>query len=563
VSSASESFSILQPLELLATAVCGRGLQIVYANPGEPTWTDGKTIFIDATLGERDQLAALMVQASLLSAGSLPREILDKIKRDSVLARRYLFIEVQRALVVNEPVLPALMRPFIDRTVASRSSSPAASLSIALSSERISDPPFIFGTIYARRMLATNASASTSTTHEQVHAPRQNKKSTLADIDDMDEDNDSSTAVDMFSVAGGSGPIGRWLQKFLSAVRRGSGSGSGSPGTDTPTYRSRNSSSRSSKSVSTATMSTVEEILNPTDGMKYPEWDMHQRIYKSDWCTVREAELPRKEISESAMPDSNSLRRPLARIGLGLDRCHRQRQGDDIDIDAVIEARIEVLAGSTPDEAVYVDRLRRRRDLSVLILLDISGSAGEPAADGHTVHEQQVAAATALTSALHNLGDRVALYAYNSQGRTAVQLFPVKRFNDHFNPFAMQRLHSLEPGAYSRLGAAIRHGAAVLEEQGGTSRRLLVVLSDGLAYDHGYERDYGAADARRALAEARRRGTGSLCLTIGASTDAESLQRVFGTASHATISKHAELSEIIGALFRLGLRSAEVRRRIT
>ena len=99
----------------------------------------------------------------------------------------------------------------------------------------------------------------------------------------------------------------------------------------------------------------------------------------------------------------------------------------------------------------------------------------------------------------------------------------------------MRRLHGLVPGAYSRLGAAIRHGAAVLEERGGTPRRLLVVLSDGLAYDHGYEPAYGAADARRALAEARRRGTGCLCLSIGASTDAETLRRVFGSAAHATL----------------------------
>ena len=28
-----------------------------------------------------------------------------------------------------------------------------------------------------------------------------------------------------------------------------------------------------------------------------------------------------------------------------------------------------------------------------------------------------------------------------------------------------------------------------------------MVLSDGPAYDHGYERDYGAADTRRALTE--------------------------------------------------------------
>ena len=77
-------------------------------------------------------------------------------------------------------------------------------------------------------------------------------------------------------------------------------------------------------------------------------------------------------------------------------------------------------------------------------------------------------------------------------------MVPVKRFDDHLDARVIRRLNSLEPGAYSRLGAAIRHGSAVLEAQGGTSRRLLVVLSDGLAYDHGYERAYGAADARRA-----------------------------------------------------------------
>lgn len=159
-----------------------------------------------------------------------------------------------------------------------------------------------------------------------------------------------------------------------------------------------------------------------------------------------------------------------------------------------------------PDEAVYLDSLRRRRDLSVLLLLDVSGSAAEPGTVGRTVHEQQRAAVADLAVALHDLGDRVALYAYYSQGRRAVSMVPVKRFDDQLNAQVIRRLNSLEPGAYSRLGAAIRHGSAILEARGGTSRRLLVVLSDGLAYDHGYERAYGAADARRALTEARRRG---------------------------------------------------------
>ena len=210
-------------------------------------------------------------------------------------------------------------------------------------------------------------------------------------------------------------------------------------------------------------------------------------------------------------------------------------QGDDIDVDAAVEARVETLAGSAPDEAVYVDSLRRRRDLAVLVLLDVSGSVAEAGTCGQTVHEQQRAAAAALTIALHELGDRVALYAFQSQGRGAVRLIPVKRFDANLDALVMRRLGSLTPGAYSRLGAAIRHGTSVISEKAGTSRRLLVVLSDGLAYDHGYERVYGAADASRALAEAHRQGIGCLCLTIGANTDSIELRRVFGSAAHASI----------------------------
>ena len=137
---------------------------------------------------------------------------------------------------------------------------------------------------------------------------------------------------------------------------------------------------------------------------------------------------------------------------------------------------------------------------------------------------------------------------------------PIKKFDSLLNASVMNRLFGLVPGSYSRLGTAIRHGAAVLEERSGTTRRLLVVISDGLAYDLGYERDYGAADARRALAEARRRGTGCLCLTVGASTDVAELRRVFGSAL-ATISRPEKLAEIVGPLFRSTLKSAEARRR--
>jgi nitric oxide reductase activation protein len=276
---------------------------------------------------------------------------------------------------------------------------------------------------------------------------------------------------------------------------------------------------------------------------------------------VREADPRPADGAALAVPDAHALRRPLARLGTGLDRCRRQDAGDDIDVDAVVEARVDALAGAPRDQGLYVDTLRRRRDLAVLVLLDVSGSAAEPGAGGKTVHELQRAAAAMLTSALDGLGDRVALYAFYSHGRSAVHLTRVKGFEDRLDALAMRRLGGLVPGAYTRLGAAIRHGAAMLEGRGGASRRLLVVLSDGLAYDLGYERPYGEADSRRALAETRRRGMGCLCLSVGAGADLASLRRVFGTAAHASITGPEQLAGVIGPLFRAALGSAELRRR--
>jgi nitric oxide reductase NorD protein len=547
-------------LGLLASALCGRALEVVAGVPGEPAWTDGRVVFVDPVASTRDQLETLAVQASLLSAGSLEPDVVRRLVRRPALARRYLAVEGHRALAAIEDVLPPSVRPLIDSDVAARVDSPAASLTAALSLQAIADPPDNFGAISARKLLALNNRADTpATTREQV--ARQQPNQVLVELEEDENDGVGSTVDLLSSPVGGGGALGRLLQRILGMVPQLKGGGP--PGADAPTHGIRAGTRAGSNTVfSTGMAGTVEEAAIKGRGTKYPEWDVHRRRYRQDWCTVREVEPRPKDSTPLLVSDPYGLRRPLARLGMGLDRCHRRVQGDDIDIDAAIEARVEVMAGSAPDEAVYVESLRRRRDLAVLLLLDISGSAAEPGAGGQTVHEQQRAAAAALTVALHDLGDRVALYAYHSQGRSAVHLAPVKRFDDDLNTLVMRRLHGVVPGAYSRLGAAIRHGAAVLEKRGGTSRRLLVVLSDGLAFDHGYERAYGAADARRALAEARRRGTGCLCLSIGAGTDAETLRRVFGSAAHAAIPRTEQLSHVIGPLFRSALRSAEVPRRV-
>ena len=553
-------------LGMLASALAGRAVAVDELQPGEPPWTDGQTIYVDPSARGRARLETVAVQASLIAAGSLDPDVLRRLVRHRRLARRYLAVEGHRALVANTDLLPNILASVANRDIASRSDSPAASLRIADERGAIDDPAPEFGVIRPSKVLAVCTRAAKQQEQEDPqHVPRGRGARELEELDEAAIDD--SDEPDMFtSPVGGGGFIGKWLKKMLSSVRK-TGSGGGPPGADAATHRT-NSAKRGLHAVSSLASTSSEDVNDEDaqadeDGFRYPEWDVARKSYRPAWCTVHEVDPQLKASATQAIDDAIGLRRPLSRLGMGLHRRHRQPQGDDIDIDAAVEARVEVRAGSVPDEAVYLDSLRRRRDLSVLLLLDVSGSAAEPGTVGRTVHEQQRAAVANLAVALHDLGDRVALYAYYSQGRRAVSVVPVKRFDDHLDSRVMKRLNSLEPGAYSRLGAAIRHGSAVLEARGGTSRRLLVVLSDGLAYDHGYERPYGAADARRALIEARRRGTGCVCLTIGAGTDVQSLRRVFGSTAHATIARPDQLAGVIGPLFRSALRSAEVRRRVS
>ncbi len=552
----------VERLRLVASAIGGRPLAVDPGEPGDAGWTDGATVYVDPAAPPSEQVVTVAVQASLLAVGSLDADIARRLARRPALARRYLAVEGHRALATNEPLVPPAVRRLIDHDVAAAVADPEASLARARRGAAPEDPPAGFGSVRPGRLLAT-ADLAASAPDERPHL---RPATQAADLPDLDEAADDGGAPDVgalvTSPVGGRGLIGRLLQRLL---RPAKGSGGGGPaGAHAPTHRG------SARPHGRGAVSSTPAGRDPSDvgaafaprAHTYPEWDVRRRAYRHDWCTVRERDPGPTDLAPMALPDGHALRRPLARLGIGLDRTRRQIQGDDIDLDAAVEERVAALTGSATDGAVYVDNLRRRRDLAALILLDVSGSANEPGPVGRTVHEHQRSAAATLAAALHDLGDRVALYAFNSHGRTAVHLTRVKRFNDRFDGRVAQRLGGLVPAAYTRLGAAIRHGAHVLEEGGGTSRRLLLVLSDGFAYDHGYEGPYGEADARRALVEARRRGLGCLCLSVGAGTAPEALQRVFGTAAHATVPTTDQLPGVVGPLFRDALRSAAAQRRI-
>jgi nitric oxide reductase NorD protein len=137
---------------MLASALAGRPVAVAELPPGESSWTDGHTIYVDASTRPRTKLEALKaiaVHASMIAAGSLDFEVVRRLVRHPRLARRYLAIEAHRALVANGDVLPSLVSTMGNRDIASRSDSPGASLRIAEGPEAIDDPPPAFGVIRA------------------------------------------------------------------------------------------------------------------------------------------------------------------------------------------------------------------------------------------------------------------------------------------------------------------------------------------------------------------------------------------------------------------------------
>jgi hypothetical protein len=544
-------------LRLLASSIAGRMVDVRAGAPADAAWTDGRTVFVDPELGARERLQCAVVQAALIAGGSLEPDVVRKLVGRPALARRYLAVEAHRALVEIEDRLPPSVTSLIAHRVGGSVASPRESLVVATSESGKPELAAVYGEIRPRAVLT-----ATTTSHGQqadAEVDTRRTKHSTASVDDATEDgNDDRSALDWLSdLSGRGGALGRLLQRMLRFQRE---TGAGPLGADVP-QRGRVVPGRThnGRGRGPAARTDGESSEQEQRAWTYPEWDVRRRAYRANWCTVSE-ETPPLGVESAKVAFDGGLRRPLARLGLGLEFSHRRMQGEDLDIDAVIEARVEMRARVQVDEAVHLESLRRRHELAVLVLLDVSGSANEPSAAGGSVHDQQLAGAGALVQALYRLGNRVAVYGFYSRGRSAVRVVRVKRFDEVLTARVRRRFGALTPGGYTRFGAVIRHGAEILDQEGGGSRRLLIVLSDGFAYDHGYEGRYGEADARRALAEARRRGIGCLCLSLGAATDLTALRRVFGTAAHGTVRRPDELAHIIGPLLRDALLSAELER---
>jgi Mg-chelatase subunit ChlD len=541
----------------LATFLAGRPLGVTEAPAGEAAHTDGRYVFVSAGRSVSEQRREVLLHSALLGAGSLDHRQLGALLRRPKLARRYLALEGRRVLADLTARIP--LTSALDLRGKPNTSTADESLEVARSRTTVADPPEWFGVIRPSLMLGAPPSGPGARPSDSDHRLEfQLTEVPEAPLDGDEEQGEESKILKLFeNPLFNSNILTEFLYKLFGVSRS---PGDGAAGGEMPVRSIRRvdgvgPNARPLPIPLRFTSGGRPASAVGVGGALYPEWDVHNNRYRPKWCRVIDFPLmSAADVSAADVQHDELLRRRLSRLGLGPKLMRRRPDGDELDIEALIELFVDLRAGYSPPERIYLERRKLARNLGVLILLDASGSAGETDPDGFSVHNHQRRAAATLAFTLEQLGDRVAVYAFRSHGRAAVHLLAIKPFAQRFGAGGRARLNQLHPAGYTRLGAGIRHAGEILKTEAGTPNRLLLVLSDGFPYDDGYECRYAEADARKALEELRTDGVACLCLSIGASTPIDALQRVFGSASHATAATLADLSPRMDELFLAALK---------
>ena len=175
-----------------------------------------------------------------------------------------------------------------------------------------------------------------------------------------------------------------------------------------------------------------------TQAVLLPEWDHRRHCLVEARCSVREqpqAQRPGLAFPPQLEATRRRLRAQFAQAMPPNATRRAQPDGDELDLDRVVRQHAR---GDSADR-LYLDRRARRRDLSCLLLADLSLST-DAAADGkrrviEVIREGLLLFAETLAASQ----ERFALYGFSSRGRLDVRWHPLKRFAQPYDAAARAR----------------------------------------------------------------------------------------------------------------------------
>ena len=309
--------------------------------------------------------------------------------------------------------------------------------------------------------------------------------------------------------------------------------------------------------------SAVAHALGKSQGdarsFRYDEWDYLNRTYLRAWCRVFEQPLgtdgeddiaPLKAVIRAYQ---NTAQRQLEQIRpTGRERIRRVQDRDELDLNAVIEARQDIRAGQSADERVYSRKERVQRDVSAIFLVDLSASTDDPIhppeprdwsnyeedesdtragwyasfdeieeeqeEPGRKIIDLEREAMVVMAAALEALGDSYGIYGFSGYSKDNVELFIAKEPDDAFSHTTLKSIAAMAPKGSTRMGPAIRHATQKLMNTG-SAMKVLMVISDGFPQDCDYgpvrgNHDYGVEDTAKALQESQQKGIETFCMTV-------------------------------------------------
>ena len=112
----------------------------------------------------------------------------------------------------------------------------------------------------------------------------------------------------------------------------------------------------------------------------YNEWDYKRLHYRKDWCVLRELDVKPQGTAfvQKTLSKYEKLLKQLHKSFEALrgeDKLlKRQVNGDDIDVDAVVEAWVDTQLGMEMTDRLYTQMHRVERSIAVMFMVDMSGS---------------------------------------------------------------------------------------------------------------------------------------------------------------------------------------------
>ena len=288
----------------------------------------------------------------------------------------------------------------------------------------------------------------------------------------------------------------------------------------------------------------------------YPEWDYQIQLERPNWVTLLERHAPAGEMA--LIDDILARHKPVASrlkfliesmIPQGLQRQRRQREGDDIDLDAAVRLMTDLRMGVQPDGRCMVRLKRAQRDLAVMVLLDLSESSNDKVRGmDYSVLDLTRSATVLLAEALQRIGDPFAIHGFCSDGRHDVHYYRFKDFDQPYADLAKARLAGMQGRYSTRMGAALRHAGRALARQP-QRKKICFVVTDGEPADNDVrDPQYLRHDTRNAVEALGREGVTVYALSLDPHADLY-VSRIFGARNFTVIDKVDRLPEKLPMLY--------------